>query len=76
MKTGAGSLIAIGDKPVRLIADQTARYKGEGGAFEGAKLDSESSTISAGYREQMKQGNPAMINYAKVNNTQVAGKNA
>ena len=76
MKTGAGSLIAIGDKPVRLIADQTARYKGEGGAFEGAKLDSESSNISAGYREQMKQGNPGMINYAKVNNTQVTGKPA
>ena len=75
LKTGAPSLIAIGDKPVRLIADQTARYKGEGGAM-GGKLDSESSNISAGYREQMKQGNPGMINYAKVNNTQVVGKNA
>jgi len=76
LKTGAPSLIAIGNKPVRLIADQTARYKGEGGAFEGAKLNSESSNISAGYREQMKQGNPGMINYAKVNNTQVVTKNA
>ena len=75
LKTGAPSLIAIGDKPVRLIADQTARYKGEGGAM-GGKLDSESSNISAGYREQMKQGNPGMINYAKVNNTQVTGKPA
>jgi murein DD-endopeptidase MepM/ murein hydrolase activator NlpD len=74
LKTGAPSLIAIGNKPVRLIADQ--KYEGFKGTFEGAKLNSESSSISAGYREQMKQGNPAMINYAKVNNTQVVTKNA
>lgn len=74
LKTGAPSLIAIGDKPVRLIADQ--KYEGFKGSFEGAKLNSDSSSISAGYREQMKQNNPAIINYAKVNNTQVVGKNA
>ena len=73
LKTGAPSLIAIGNKPVRLIADQ--KYEGFKGSFEGSKLNTESSTISAGYREQMKQGNPAMINYAKVNNTQVVTKN-
>ena len=74
LKTGAPSLIAIGDKPVKLIADQ--KYEGFKGSFEGGKLNSESSNISAGYREQMKQGNPAIINYAKVNNTQVTGKTA
>jgi murein DD-endopeptidase MepM/ murein hydrolase activator NlpD len=74
LKTGAPSLIAIGDKPVRLVADQ--KYKGFQGSFDGSKLNSESSSISAGYREQMKQGNPAIINYEKVNNTQVISKTA
>jgi murein DD-endopeptidase MepM/ murein hydrolase activator NlpD len=74
LKTGAPSLIAIGDKPVRLIADQTARYKGEGGAFAGAKLTSESSAISVAYEDQKKRGNPGIINYAKVNNTEIVDR--
>jgi murein DD-endopeptidase MepM/ murein hydrolase activator NlpD len=64
LKTGAPSLIAIGDKPVRLVADQN--YS----AFrkEVAGLDSQSSKIAQLYREQGRVSNPVVANVQKVNN--------
>lgn len=64
LKTGAPSLIAIGDKPVRLIADQNY------GAFrkEVSGLDASSSKIAQLYREQGRVSNPVVANVQKVNN--------
>lgn len=64
LKTGAPSLIAIGDKPVRMVADQN--YS----AFrkEVAGLDASSSKIAQLYREQGRVSNPVVANVQKVNN--------
>lgn len=65
LKTGAGKLIAMGNKPVRLVADQ--RYDAFRGD-EGLGLDASSSKIAQLYREQGRVSNPVIVNNTRVNN--------
>lgn len=72
LKTGAPSLIAIGDKPVRMIADQ--KYDSFAGEYNN-QLSAESSSLAKAQREQMKRQNPVIINAPSTNNTAVKNKN-
>lgn len=72
LKTGAPSLIAIGDKPVRMVADQ--KYDSFAGDYEN-QLSADSSSLAQAQREQAKRKNPVIINAPNTNNTSVKNKN-
>ena len=65
-------MIAIGDKPVRMIADQ--KYDSFAGEYNN-QLSAESSSLAKAQREQMKRQNPVIINAPSTNNTAVKNKN-
>lgn len=74
LKTGAPSLIAIGDKPVRMVADQTKRYGDYVGENKN-ELNAESSSLAQAQREQAKRKNPVIINAPNTNNTSIQNRN-
>jgi murein DD-endopeptidase MepM/ murein hydrolase activator NlpD len=74
LKTGAPSLIAIGDKPVRMIADQTKRYDDYVGENKN-QLSAESSSLAQAQRNQSKRQNPVIINAPNTNNTLIKNQN-
>ena len=68
LKTGAPSLIAIGNKPVRMVADQKYEaFRGD----EGLGLAADSSQIAMMQRQQGRVANPVVVNVDKTNNMSV-----
>lgn len=68
LKTGAPSLIAIGNKPVRLVADQKYEaFRGDAGLG----LAAESSQIAMMQRQQGRVANPVVVNVDRTNNMSV-----
>jgi hypothetical protein len=72
LKTGAPSLIAIGDKPVRMVADQ--KYDSFAGEYDN-QLNAESSSLAQAQRNQAKRQNPVIINAPSTNNTVIKNQN-
>jgi len=69
IETEAASLIAMGGKPVRMVADQKYEAFREGG--DGLAISKSSTSIGQLQREQSRIANPVIVNNTKINNTNV-----